>query len=375
MQLKIEPEFQELIPPLTAEEYKQLEDNIIKEGCRDALVVWNGYIVDGHNRYEICQRHGVEFKTVEHTFTGKEEAKIWIIDNQNGRRNLTDGWKYELKQERKRLLADKGIKAQGTRTDLLSPNDKKLSTPHDTRKQLATELGWSTGKVAQADYVWKHGDEEIKAKVKSGDETVKGAYSQVRREQRKDEIEQQKVAIASGVAQLPEGVFEVIAIDPPWDYRERGGYGADQHDVNSNRGGVDYATMTVEEIKNIKIPAADDAVVFLWTTHKFLYDAFDILRDWGFDYKATIVWDKEKIGIGRTLRLQCEFCLLGIKGKPVLNIGSERDIIREARREHSRKPEAFYTFVDRFVVGRKLDYFSREGREGWSQYGADTGKF
>ena len=373
MQLKIEPEFQELIPPLTAEEYKQLEDNIIKEGCRDALVVWNDTIIDGHNRYEICKNHGKEFDTVDILFIDNDEAKVWIIDNQSGRRNLTDGWKYELKQERKRLLLQKHEAERAI--SRVSPNDTREAESGRTRKELATELGWSTGKVAQADYVWKHGDEEIKAKVKSGDETVKGAYSQVRREHRKDEIEQQKVAIASGVAQLPEGVFEVIAIDPPWDYRERGGYGADQHDVNSNRGGVDYATMTVEEIKNIKIPAADDAVVFLWTTHKFLYDAFDILRDWGFDYKATIVWDKEKIGIGRTLRLQCEFCLLGIKGKPVLNIGSERDIIREARREHSRKPEAFYTFVDRFVVGRKLDYFSREGREGWSQYGADTGKF
>lgn len=89
MQLKIEPEFQELIPPLTAEEYKQLEDNIIKEGCRDALVVWNGFIVDGHNRYEICQRHGVEFKTVEQNFSNKDEVMDWIDANQLGRRNLT----------------------------------------------------------------------------------------------------------------------------------------------------------------------------------------------------------------------------------------------------------------------------------------------
>jgi hypothetical protein len=66
----------------------------------------------------------------------------------------------------------------------------------------------------------------------------------------------------------------------------------------------------------IEIPASDDAVMFLWTTHQFLWDAKALLDHWGFTYKAAMVWNKQKIGMGRWLRMQCEFCLVGIRGKP-----------------------------------------------------------
>jgi len=132
---------------------------------------------------------------------------------------------------------------------------------------------------------------------------------------------------------------------------------------------------SLEEIKNIEIPAKDDCILWLWTTQKFIWEAKEILDHWGFEYKAMLIWDKEKMGIGRWLRLQCEFCLLGIKGKPIWDIKDIRDIIREPRREHSRKPEAFYKMIDENFVGRKLDYFSREKREGWEVFGNDTEKF
>lgn len=87
--LKVNEKFQELIPPLMVEEYNQLEKNMVEEGCRDPLVVWNDYIVDGHNRYEICRQHGIEFNTVEKYFDDEEAAMDWIDANQLGRRNLT----------------------------------------------------------------------------------------------------------------------------------------------------------------------------------------------------------------------------------------------------------------------------------------------
>jgi 16S rRNA G966 N2-methylase RsmD len=192
--LRIDEELHDLIPPLTAEEYRQLEENIIAEGCRDALVVWNDTIIDGHNRYEICTQHGIEFNTVGKEFENKDVAKVWIIDNQKGRRNLTDGWKYELAQERKKILLERGKKNQGARTDLLSPNDKKLE--HNTQKEIASELGWSTGKTAQADYVWKHGDEKIKEKIKQGEESFNSAYKVISKENRTKEIAEERQKIA-----------------------------------------------------------------------------------------------------------------------------------------------------------------------------------
>ncbi|MGA1738713.1 MAG: hypothetical protein ACO4AM_05480, partial [Candidatus Nanopelagicaceae bacterium] len=114
--LKIDPILKDLIPPLQPDEYKVLEESIKAEGCRDKIVTWRGYIVDGHNRYDICTRYGIEYETDERFFEDIEAVKVWMIDNQKGRRNLTDGWKWELAQTRKAILAEKGKETQGMRT-------------------------------------------------------------------------------------------------------------------------------------------------------------------------------------------------------------------------------------------------------------------
>jgi hypothetical protein len=85
----IDPEFQDLIPVLSQEEKDGLEKSIKEEGCRDALVLWDGILIDGHRRYEICQRNNIEFKIISKTLPDRYAAKIWIICNQMARRNLT----------------------------------------------------------------------------------------------------------------------------------------------------------------------------------------------------------------------------------------------------------------------------------------------
>ena len=87
-QIEINEEFKELISPLTSDEYQLLEKSIIEEGCRDALIVWDKILIDGHNRYEICKKNNIEFKTFQKDFEDIEYAKEWIIINQFSRRNL-----------------------------------------------------------------------------------------------------------------------------------------------------------------------------------------------------------------------------------------------------------------------------------------------
>ena len=89
--LKIDPEFQSQIPPLTDDEFKQLEENILKEGkLISPLIVWGNTLVDGHNRYEIVQEHPeISFSTMPLPFESREEVLAWICKNQLGRRNLT----------------------------------------------------------------------------------------------------------------------------------------------------------------------------------------------------------------------------------------------------------------------------------------------
>ena len=107
-QLNINPVFRDLIQSLTADEFKQLEDNVLAEGIRDAIVVWNDTIVDGHNRYQLAQKHSLQFNLHEVDFNSQDEAVLWIIDNQLGRRNLTDFVKLELQQKRADVLYEQG---------------------------------------------------------------------------------------------------------------------------------------------------------------------------------------------------------------------------------------------------------------------------
>lgn len=175
----IKDEFKKLIPPLAIEEFNQLEKNIIADGCRDPLLTWNGILIDGHNRYEICTKHGLEFIVVEKDFVDSSAAKLWMIDNQNGRRNLTDGWKYQLSQAKKEILLEAGKNAQ-----VRKPIDSVMSTidktNHNTRDTIANDLGWSTGKVAMADRVWKEATPEIKEQVLSGDVSINEAYKAIK---------------------------------------------------------------------------------------------------------------------------------------------------------------------------------------------------
>ena len=86
--IKIDEEFRTIIPPLTDDEFQRLEKSILAEGVREPIITWNGTIIDGHNRYRICEKHGLDFKTSEREFDSRDAAKIWIIENQFGRRNL-----------------------------------------------------------------------------------------------------------------------------------------------------------------------------------------------------------------------------------------------------------------------------------------------
>ena len=94
--VRINPEFKALIPPLSPEEHNQLEQNILAHGCRDPIVLWRDTIIDGHNRYEICTKHDIKYKTIKLRLSGRDEAKLWILENQLGRRNITDAMRIEL---------------------------------------------------------------------------------------------------------------------------------------------------------------------------------------------------------------------------------------------------------------------------------------
>jgi N6-adenosine-specific RNA methylase IME4 len=115
--------------------------------------------------------------------------------------------------------------------------------------------------------------------------------------------------------------------------------------------------------------AEDDAILWLWTTNAHLRIAFDVVDDWGFEYKSLLTWMKDRMGTGDWLRGQTEHCLLAIRGAPVFLNGSHTTVIQAARREHSRKPEEFYALVEATCPGSKVELFARRERTGWKAFG------
>jgi N6-adenosine-specific RNA methylase IME4 len=380
--LNIKEEFRALIPPLTSEEYNQLEQSILEEGVREKILTWNNYIIDGHNRFEIATKNNINYQTLNMNFDNENDVKIWMINNQFGRRNLSNYQKSVLALELEEVFKQKAkenlSKAGGDKKSGFQISEKPIIEKVNSTKEIAKVANVSHDTIAKVKKIQEKATPEVKELLSIGEISINQAFKDIKKEEKKDQrlkkIENIKASIEEENKTL-EGAFDVIAIDPPWEYSEKGGFSSTQHDEDSNRGGVDYPTMTVEELKLLELPSKENCVLYLWTTHAFLKDSFDLLAAWGFTYKAIITWDKEKMGMGRNIRMQCEFCLLAVKGSPILEGSSVRDIIRESRREHSRKPIAFYELVETMTTGRRLDFFAREQRKNWEVYGAEVGKF
>jgi N6-adenosine-specific RNA methylase IME4 len=375
--MKILQELESLIPPLSNEEFKQLERNILEEGIREPLITWNGILIDGHNRYRIAQEHDINYKTLEKEFENINRVKEWMIHNQFGRRNLSNYQRSVLALQLEDVFREKAKENLGKNQYSFSQISVE-SKPIDTQKEIAKIANVSHDTIAKVKKIEANATPEVKARLNTGTMSINEAYKEIKKEEKKVErvelIQKQIEDIEEGL--LPDliGLFDVVSIDPPWPY-EAESKNITSFDSVGRRVANPYPEMSIEQIKNIELPLMDNAVVLLWTTHKFLPDAFEILKEWNLDYKATLVWNKEKIGMGVWFRMQCEFCLVGILGKPYWENTKYRDIITESRREHSRKPDSFFEMIEKITMGNRLEYFSREKREGWKVFGNDINKF
>ena len=156
--LKIDPEFEEKIPPLTEDEFSLLEQNIVADGeVLDPLIVWNNTILDGHNRYRILKKHSeIPFKTFPKEFPDKYAAIAWICRNQLGRRNLTPEQKRYLvgkqyKAEKASHGAEDGFRGNRFTGGLVSPQNEDLLESTKTSERIAKENGTSKSYVERAE--------------------------------------------------------------------------------------------------------------------------------------------------------------------------------------------------------------------------------
>lgn len=166
---------------------------------------------------------------------------------------------------------------------------------------------------------------------------------------------------------LPGGPFDVIYADPPWSYR----------DDKNPRGGVGnhYGTMDLSDIKALDVPAADDAVLYLWATVTHAKEALDVLEAWGFEYKTQAVWDKDTLGIGYWFRGQHELLYVGTRGdvSPPEPGARRSSVFKESPGRHSEKPKSVQTHIEQaHPDARKLEMFARDGKVGWELWGDES---
>lgn len=175
----INPDFDSLIPPLSDEELSGLEKSILDEGVRDPIVTWHGYIIDGHNRYRIATKHGIPYEVTEREFADEESVKLWMIQNQLSRRNISPYQRSLLALKLKPLIAAKAKERQ--RDSGGAVVQKSAEPPIKTRDELATIAGVSHDTIAKVEKLQSEAPAELLELVEHGDMSINAAYQQIRK--------------------------------------------------------------------------------------------------------------------------------------------------------------------------------------------------
>src|SRR4051812_11072656 len=301
MQIRIDDRLRSHIPALKTDEYRQLEENILAYGCQSPLIVWGDVLLDGHNRYDICNRHGVPFRVETVNLPDFDAALAWIEDNQLGRRNLTPNqFAYFIGRKYERLKkAQGGTGANQYTDDEQSDQNDHSAKPEKTSQIIAGQHGISAPTVRRAENFAHDVDEiahtfgddararlladedklsrktvadmaakaaeakaagigfdDLKQAVEEAEALERTKQIRIQRsEERRTENEAMRLANPLPVV---EGKYGTIVIDPPWDMQKIG------RDARPNQVEFDYPTMSEEELSAFPIAdmAADNCHLF-----------------------------------------------------------------------------------------------------------------
>lgn len=368
-----------IFPLMSTTEFKTFVDDIRANGLHEPIWTWQGQIIDGRNRYNACIELGIE-PTYREWQGDESDLRSFVISANLHRRHLSES-------QRARIAADiETLEHGGERSQ-----DANLHLDSVTRARAAEMFNVSSRSVADASSVRDNGIPELdilvqqdKITVSAGariakesknfqQEVVKRIRQGARasdaiRETRRVQIRESLDDISAREAKETEGVFDVIVIDPPWEMKKI------ERDERQNQVEFEYPTMTVEQIKNVTLPLADDCHVWLWATQHYLKDAFELLGAWDLKYVCTFVWHKPGGFQPYELpQFNCEFALYARRGTPKFLDTKDFKLCFEAPRgKHSEKPELFYDTVRRVTAGRRLDMFNRRAIEGFETYGNET---
>jgi 16S rRNA G966 N2-methylase RsmD len=223
--VKINEEFKSLIPPIHESDYKELEESLVEEGCRDPLTLWKDFIIDGHNRFEICSRLKISFKTRDKEFKDVNDVKLWIIKNQLSRRNLNDYQRIKLVLAREPLITAKAKEHQSKGGGSVH---QKSDKPTETLKELAKQSNVSHDTVHKVKVVEEHADKKTKDALESGELSINQAYKKARTKKKRmkstskpEEIKLSEVLLSGDclieLNKVKDKSIDLVYVDPPYN--------------------------------------------------------------------------------------------------------------------------------------------------------------
>jgi len=351
--MQILKELEVLIPPLTSEEFKQLERNILEEGIRDPLVTWNGILVDGHNRYRIATEYDIDFVTIEKEFTDMNAVKEWMINNQFGRRNLSNYQRSVLALQLEDVFREKAKENlkiyNGNQYDApcqISDNLQKI----DTKKEIAKIANVSHDTIAKVKKIEANATPEVKARLNTGTMSINEAYKEIKKEEKQNNFEINKAnfekEIISTKEYLPKyfignsidvlkkeplNKISLLLSDPPYGMDFKSGFDYDKKwdkiDNDKIEDTIPILDSVFYEAKKHLLP---DAHIYIFG-NPFEIENIKPVFEKFFKLKNILIWDREVIGMGdlKTYGRSYDIILFGYNEKwKDLNGTRDRDILR-----------------------------------------------
>ena len=209
MNITINPVLQAYVDPLTESEHAALERSLLAEGCRDALVLWNDVLIDGHNRYAICQQHGIAFKTVQNTsFDSIDDVMLWMIDNHLARRSVSDFQRGVLALRKKEIVAARVPSPDVADGVDAAEQDSAASVAAkpamSTREDVARAARLSSNQISQIEKIQKAAAPELVEAVRAGTISINAAATVATLPP-----EEQVAAVAGGKKLLRQAAKEI----------------------------------------------------------------------------------------------------------------------------------------------------------------------